>query len=227
MILGPNGLPIAGAANGGATRGMMRNVGARQAAMFGGGKPYDEEVEWLKSSGGSFIITNHIPTNIDIIHVDYLLNEYDPGNVIIFSSRNGAWDSYPNHWLFLKASDLYQIWAFTTFQTTSVILSHHVKTTVTLNLYDKIISFSGGSYGSEQISVGTEDQNQNPIFLFGINQNSRQVTIYNYSAIRNGKLVVDMIPVRIGTVGYMYDRVSGKLFGNSGTGEFILGPDKV
>lgn len=38
-------------------------------------------------------------------------------------------------------------------------------------------------------------------------------------------LVRDFIPVRVGQVGYMYDRVSGQLFGNSGTGVFILGPD--
>ena len=35
----------------------------------------------------------------------------------------------------------------------------------------------------------------------------------------------DFIPVRVGNVGYMYDKVSGQLFGNSGTGSFILGPD--
>jgi hypothetical protein len=33
--------------------------------------------------------------------------------------------------------------------------------------------------------------------------------------------------VRKGTVGYLYDRVSGKLFGNAGTGDFVLGPDVV
>jgi hypothetical protein len=37
---------------------------------------------------------------------------------------------------------------------------------------------------------------------------------------------LDLIPVRVGNVGYMYDKVSGKLFGNVGTGSFILGPDK-
>lgn len=42
----------------------------------------------------------------------------------------------------------------------------------------------------------------------------------------NGVIVRDFIPVRIGTTGYMYDKVSGKLFGNAGTGSFILGPDK-
>jgi hypothetical protein len=40
-----------------------------------------------------------------------------------------------------------------------------------------------------------------------------------------GSLVRDYIPVRVGTTGYMYDRVSGNLFGNSGTGSFVLGND--
>ena len=43
----------------------------------------------------------------------------------------------------------------------------------------------------------------------------------------SGGLLLDFIPVRVGTVGYLYDRVSGKLFGNAGTGDFVLGPDIV
>ena len=44
----------------------------------------------------------------------------------------------------------------------------------------------------------------------------------------NNVLVRDFIPVRVGTVGYMYDRVTRRLFGNSGTGgAFVLGPDKA
>lgn len=42
---------------------------------------------------------------------------------------------------------------------------------------------------------------------------------------KNGILLRDFIPVRVGQVGYMYDRVSGQLFGNAGTGAFIVGPD--
>jgi len=41
----------------------------------------------------------------------------------------------------------------------------------------------------------------------------------------NNTLVRDFIPVRIGTTGYMFDKVTGKMFGNSGTGNFVLGPD--
>lgn len=40
-------------------------------------------------------------------------------------------------------------------------------------------------------------------------------------------LLLDAIPVRIGSVGYMYDKVSGQLFGNAGTGSFTLGPDVI
>lgn len=39
-------------------------------------------------------------------------------------------------------------------------------------------------------------------------------------------MVRDFIPVRVGQVGYLYDRVSGQLFGKYGTGDFIVGPDK-
>lgn len=43
----------------------------------------------------------------------------------------------------------------------------------------------------------------------------------------NNVLIRDFIPVRVGQIGYMYDKVSGQLFGNQGTGDFILGSDKT
>lgn len=46
-----------------------------------------------------------------------------------------------------------------------------------------------------------------------------------FSVRRGGLYVIDFIPVRIGQVGYMFDRVSGTLFGNSGTDNFIVGSD--
>lgn len=46
-----------------------------------------------------------------------------------------------------------------------------------------------------------------------------------------GNTVIDLIPVRFRNEsglkeGALYDRISGKLFRNSGTGSFIIGPDK-
>lgn len=49
---------------------------------------------------------------------------------------------------------------------------------------------------------------------------------FYYCKIWDGNtLVRDFIPVRIQQTGYMYDRVSGQLFGNSGTDDFTLGQD--
>lgn len=53
-----------------------------------------------------------------------------------------------------------------------------------------------------------------------------KVRIYSFSVYLHDALVLDLIPVKDNGVGYMYDKVSGQLFGNSGSGSFILGNDK-
>ena len=55
---------------------------------------------------------------------------------------------------------------------------------------------------------------------------------YYISIIVDGKLVRDLIPVRFTnengeSEGAMYDKVSGQLYRNAGTGAFIIGPDKT
>lgn len=42
---------------------------------------------------------------------------------------------------------------------------------------------------------------------------------------KNGELVLDLIPVRKGQIGYMYDKINRKFYGNAGSGEFGLGRD--
>ena len=51
--------------------------------------------------------------------------------------------------------------------------------------------------------------------------------LYSIKFERNNETLLDLIPVRIGQVGYMYNRVSGQLFENKGTGSFTLGNDKT
>ena len=54
-----------------------------------------------------------------------------------------------------------------------------------------------------------------------------KVHLYSFSIEKSGEKIIDLIPVRKRSIGYMYDRVSGQLFGNQGTGDFIIGPDKT
>lgn len=41
----------------------------------------------------------------------------------------------------------------------------------------------------------------------------------------DGNLLRDMVPVRINSEGFMYDMANNEFFGNSGSGDFLLGPD--
>lgn len=52
------------------------------------------------------------------------------------------------------------------------------------------------------------------------------IKLHSAQVKNDSVLVHDLIPVRIGQVGYMYDKVTGHLYGNSGTGNFIIGNDK-
>lgn len=82
----------------------------------------------------------------------------------------------------------------------------------------------GGSHGSFM-----DDDFDIAIFSYsnGMNIAPAGQRIYGYRFIAGGHTLTDLIPVRVGDVGYMYDRVSGQLFGNQGTGEFVLGPDII
>ena len=65
-----------------------------------------------------------------------------------------------------------------------------------------------------------------PITLFGRNSSGSFIGKIFAAKINDvDNTLYDLIPVRVGTVGYMYDRVSGQLFGNLGADDFILGPD--
>lgn len=48
--------------------------------------------------------------------------------------------------------------------------------------------------------------------------------LYGFECENDGGIVMDLVPGRIGQVGYMYDRVTGRMFGGS-SGDFILGND--
>ena len=71
--------------------------------------------------------------------------------------------------------------------------------------------------------------------LFGIKYPDGEIVALSHAKINSFKCKneftsqeVDMIPVRKDGVGYMYDKISGQLFGNAaGKGAFVIGPDKT
>lgn len=90
--------------------------------------------------------------------------------------------------------------------------------------------YQGGTVNGESISrSGTFAQEDWHFFSANTSIVAAQYPfngkIYDAKIYQNDVLVRDFIPVRIDTVGYLYDTVSGELFGNLGTGSFTLGPD--
>ena len=74
-------------------------------------------------------------------------------------------------------------------------------------------------------NIGFGNTTSNIKLFYGYNANTKG-KMKSYKHIKNNEVVVDLIAVRIGQTGYLYDKVSKQLFGNMGTGNFILGPDK-
>lgn len=79
-------------------------------------------------------------------------------------------------------------------------------------------------------SLGFTPENQ--IRLFGSSGVSSWYTkfggrLYFVKISQGTEVIMDLIPVRKDGVGYMYDKISGTLFGNNGTGAFTYGADVV
>ena len=205
-------------------------LGARTAAWSGKALPYDAEVEWLESNGEQYVLTNYTPRNIDRIIAKYVAYQINYSGNSIFASKTGKWNANPNYWIFLQLQDDgYQIWAFSKYQSLGFVVEYGSVYVCDLDLLNKktAVYKEGIVPTYKTIIVGVESANHQPIQLFPKEQkNLARTRIMKFESIRNGEKVADIIAVRKDGVGYMYDRVSGQLFGNAGTGEFIIGPDK-
>jgi hypothetical protein len=54
-----------------------------------------------------------------------------------------------------------------------------------------------------------------------------KMKLYSLKFYKEGVAIFDLVPVRVGQVGCLYDKVSGELFENETSTPFILGPDKT
>lgn len=68
-----------------------------------------------------------------------------------------------------------------------------------------------------------------PMFLFAFDSTGSYamagLRIHGFRLMVDGELILDLVPVRVGTVGMMWDRVGRRLLGNAGTGVFGIGND--
>lgn len=72
---------------------------------------------------------------------------------------------------------------------------------------------------------------EKPLYLFARNESPAghfaKCKMKYLKIYESDVLIIDLIPIRIGQIGYMYDKISKQIFENVGTGNFVLGPDKL
>lgn len=198
------------------------------AAQGGGGSlPYDAEIEYLESDGNQYIDTNIVIGSTDRINVTAQFIQKSSGRNTLLGSfetgKNGVG-------IYHKTSTSTSIYAnFGRNETSKSISLNNILSLCEYNLYKANFKITCGSKSWNTAISNPTNMSTDTLYLFAehsTDMNNFVGKIYSVEILSSGTQVRDYIPVRVGQVGYMYDRVSGELFGNDGTGSFILGPDK-
>lgn len=185
--------------------------------------PYDSKVMYLQSTGTQYINTGVVPTNSTGLHVYAVLSD-NVDRYFIGSRKDGGNTRYGiGH----SSNGFYYCW--NDYQTSNRLTGSTGEFYLNYNNDKKFISIYNDDNRTSNLP-NLSFTPTHPIYVFGAsghNGGGAACKIYYMQITQNTTISMDLIPVRVGTVGYMYDKVSKTLFGNIGTGNFILGPDII
>lgn len=203
----------------------------RRMMMGGSAKPYDAEVEYLRNSEyGTYINTGIYPSNDTNIYMQVRNIAFPSGgkDFNYFGASEDRWGGTGfNRAISLnRQNDIYFL----------CNNSYSVKNIGTIPYYEILtIKVEGNKLTYKNLSVtgkaGTYRVSL-PMYLWANNIKNDDprycniADVFSFQIKEVNQIILDLIPVRKNGIGYMYDKVSGQLFGNAGTGQFIIGPDK-
>ena len=201
----------------------LARSGGKFLKLFGDRKmmkplPYDAEVEYLESTGTQWIYTGYATSQCPYFSLDVqpLITNVDDRMFGAYT-HGYAVQQYQGRWRWFDGG-----WTLTDIP---------VDITRTTNITKNV---NGWFVDGEITKTSSGKIGDLSLVLFGVNfyntstGAAKSLRVNQLSLFdKNSSLVADFIPIRKGNIGYMYDRVSGQLFGNAGTGGFIIGPDKT
>lgn len=190
----------------------------RRRVMGSGGSaplPYDAEIEYLESTGTQYIDLGITMSKDFSMTLVFESTSSKDANIILSAATSYSFNQYAvfstGTKLYIESiGNHYDSYALNTIYKLRIVPG-------TATLYD------GNDNVLSTFTRQTYDTNATTGQLFRIGVKYGEVRMHSFSI----DSIMDLIPFRVGTTGYMYDRVSGQLFGNSGTGDFVLGPDKT
>lgn len=203
----------------------MNGTIRRRGLMSGDTLPYDSKVEFLKSEGNAYINLDIIPdkdTGVSCLvtmnsNADtYILGLRNDGGNTRWCIGYSAAGFYYGYGGYTQASGITQtreeVLAELNWLNSGVFYTEHspYKKTTTLSSLSFIPTYAIRLFGNS----GIQSTYSHPY-----------CSLYFVKISQGNSIVADLIPVRVGDVGYMYDKISKKLFGNVGSGSFIIGND--
>ena len=197
----------------------------------GGGTPvlpYDAEIEYLQTTGTQYIDTGIVSGTNIVAEIKAILTQTSSDVQTFLCARTGNNVSFSNLLSIKNVSTPYtQIGGGNSSIDSSAdpTVLHTYRTGLQNN--SLFFETDGTTEGTRTISGSTSNLS---MYLFARHTDSgadRGIysKLYYCKITKDGSLVRDFIPVRVGQTGYLYDKVSGELFGNNGSGSFILGND--
>lgn len=192
--------------------------------------PYDAEIEYIESTGTQYIDTNYTPVIGDSIHIEFMQDRAIVSTTDYQCLYSAGTGTYQIIHLIGKTNVLDGAYYkyFATGQAEYFNYYPSVGVWYTLDVTGNGIA-TIGNYTSTSNPIDELDGNDTTLWLFiRINGATPFIGKIKRFWIENGGVKkLDYIPVRVGQVGYLYDKVSGELFGNAGTDDFVLGDDRA
>ena len=181
--------------------------------------PYDAEVEYLQGDGAAYIDTGIDFKEQTITEIKVVVTSIPNSTSILWGAFMDNNPRRPSVQVGVRIEGKWHITSAYS-QDMSVSGASHLGN-ITLNtLYTITVTYAAQPYGTNATA-----------YIFARNSDSgaylpSNVRIYGLKITRGNTLVRDFIPVRKNGVGYLYDKVSGTLFGNAAaSGAFTYGND--
>ena len=200
--------------------------------------PYDAEIEYLQSTSeaGQYINTGILfDTLTTKIEITTTIKRWSTSTVFAFGCMSNATSASQISIQHASRGTYPKIRYLDAFNTASTVSTYNTDVPYTYQvsstkfcLYD-----ISGNLIQQATSAGATMQPLNlAIYLYGCNNAgtlkyiSPNQRVKSFKIWKGDVLVQDLTPVRVGTEGCMYDKVTSTIFHNAGTGDFILGNDK-
>ncbi len=195
-----------------------------------------KRVEYLESSGTQYIDTGYIPTNTTGVQVKHTICADNSTDNLIFGCRESSGDT--RFWEDIDWTNTDTIgWGFNSYSPTTTgarfpISGMAGQTVVSsMNFMNNRAGCVNGVTYDTSLATKTLSTMTRSICLFaadyaGTMSFFTSCKIFSCQISEGSTLVRSFIPVRDeNNVGYMFDEVTGQLFGNAGSGSFGIGND--